>query len=85
MANTDIQRFRCDTKTRWEPAMLKLEQMREAGYDVDMTKVLVAEVDRLQSETIEQTAGRLGLTKADGPVSIYRRPAARDSVKEATA
>ncbi len=76
MANTDSKNFRCDTQ-RWTDAMTKLENMRASGYDIDMTRALVAEVTRLGTETVKETAERLGLERESVPVKPYRAPRPR--------
>lgn len=76
MANTDKQGFRYP-KAEWSEAVRKTEEMRRAGYQIDMTEYLVGAVDQFRNETIEQTAERLGLVSAGHPVSINRRPAPR--------
>jgi hypothetical protein len=73
VANTDKQNVRYP-KERWKLGISKAEVMREAGYDVDMTKVVAEAVDRFVDETIEQTAKRLRLKQADEPVRPYRAP-----------
>ncbi len=78
MANTDQHKFRCDTVTRWDPAMEKAAQMREAGYDVDLTLVLNHRIDEFLDETMEATAERMGLERETaGPAPIWRRPSPR--------
>jgi hypothetical protein len=77
MANTDKKNFKCDSKTKWEPAMDKAAAMRDAGYDVDLTFVLNAAIVQFRDETAEQTAERLGLVKSDKPVKTYRAPRPR--------
>lgn len=74
MANTDKQNFRYPGGP-WDEAVTKTEDMRRAGYSIDMTSLLGSEVDRFRDETIEETAERLGLENAGHPVSINRRPA----------
>lgn len=74
MANTDKQNFRCDTETRWQPAMAKLEMMRAKGYifreadprgsvRVDMTRVLGDVVDKIRDASTAEIAEMLGLEK----------------------
>lgn len=76
MANTDSKNFRCDPDL-WTEAMEKLKAMREAGYDIDMSRALVAEVERIAYQPINDIAERLGLTKGEGPVKPYRKPFSR--------
>lgn len=79
MANTDKQNIRYPSPP-WKKAIEKTKQMRDMGYRADdgcgpdMTMVLSMEVDRLLSETPEQTAARLGLIKGEGPAPMRRRP-----------
>lgn len=61
MADTDKQNFRCDTKTLWTPFREHVEAMQAAGYKVDMSMILRAEVTRTINETPRETASRLGL------------------------
>ncbi len=78
MANTDQHKFRCDTQTRWDPAMGKAEAMRQAGYDIDVTLVLNLAIEQFLTETPEETAARLGIERdASKPAAIWRRPAPR--------
>jgi hypothetical protein len=63
MANTDKQNFRCDTEKLWKPFKAHVEALQEAGYDVDMSLILRTEVELVVSETVEQTAARLGLVR----------------------
>jgi hypothetical protein len=63
VANTPKQNFRCDGDA-WTRATDKAERMRQAGYPINMTRLLVAEVEKFGTETIEQTAQRLGLERA---------------------
>lgn len=79
MANTDKQNFRYPTEA-WRRAVAKCAEMREMGYDIDMTRLLAVEVDRFLGEPFKVTAERLELTKADGPVPAYRRPSPRAEV-----
>lgn len=76
MANTEKQGFRYPTE-RWKLAVTKMEAMRAAGYDIDMTKVLAAEVDRVIAEAPAETAKRLGLERAEDAVPQWRKPFAR--------
>lgn len=76
MANTDSKNFRCDPAV-WDEAQDKAADMRQLGYDIDVTKVLNAEVARFVAETTEETEARLGLTQGDKPAPMYRRPARR--------
>lgn len=76
MADTEKQNFRYPAE-RWRLAMDKLAQMRAAGYDVDMTKVLAAEVDRILDESTGATAQRLHLVRASAPAPVWRKPFAR--------
>jgi len=76
VANTDKQNVRYP-KERWKLGISKAEVMREAGYDVDMTKVVARAVDQFVDETVQETADRLGLERADGPVRQYRAPRPR--------
>lgn len=76
MADTEKQNFRYPVE-RWRSAMTKLEDMRKAGYDIDMTKVLSAEVDRIIGETADSTAERLGLVAGEAPAAVWRKPFAR--------
>lgn len=71
MANTDKHNIRYPGD-RWAAALRKTELMRQEGYDIDMTKVVASAVDEFHDESIGETAVRLGLVKADGPVRIYR-------------
>lgn len=64
MANTDKQNFRCDTQTRWRPAMDKLAAMRADGWDVDMTLVLGEVVDFIRDAEPYEIAQRFELEKA---------------------
>jgi hypothetical protein len=79
VSNTDKQNFRYPTEV-WRRAVAKCAEMREHGYDIDMTRLLAAEVDRFLDEPCGATAERLGLAKADKPVPAYRRPAPRAGV-----
>lgn len=63
MANTEKQNFRCDDE-KWGQFRQHTEDMQAAGYRVDMSVILRAEVDLTISETVEQTAKRLGLELA---------------------
>jgi hypothetical protein len=63
VANTEKQNFRC-AKVKWEKATYKAEQMRQAGYEINMTRLLVREVEQFGTETVEETAQRLGLERA---------------------
>jgi hypothetical protein len=78
VADTEKQGFRYP-KERWTEAVTKTAEMREQGYSIDMTRVLAAEVDRFRTETVEQTAERLGLQREPGAVPIYRNPYAREA------
>jgi hypothetical protein len=79
VANTDKQNFRCPAE-RWGVAQVKAAAMRAAGYDVDVTKVLNAEVVRFNDESMEETAARLGLSRSkEGPVPVWRKPFSRDA------
>jgi hypothetical protein len=69
--------FRCDDDPAWDAGLAKAEAMRRAGYDIDMTYVLNSAVRQFADETPEQSAARLGLTKGEKPVAIYRKPLAR--------
>lgn len=61
--NTEKQNFRCDDE-KWSRFRRHTEDMQAAGYRVDMSVILRAEVDLTISETVEQTAKRLGLELA---------------------
>jgi hypothetical protein len=74
MADTEKQNFRCDTQTRWAPAMAKLATMREHGYDIDMTKVLCAFVDWIRDTPEEDIAAGFGVERGGEPVSVWRNP-----------
>lgn len=82
MADTEKQGFRYPIE-RWRDAVAKTERMREAGYDIDMTKLLTAEVDRFLAEPVERTARRLRLSAGTAPVTPYRKPFSR--TRQATA
>lgn len=60
MADTEKQNFRCDSAT-WANFREHVKAMQDAGYAVDMSKILRAEVERTIGETLDQTARRLGL------------------------
>lgn len=79
MADTEKQNFRYNGAD-WREAQAKLASMREQGYDIDMTKVLTAEVDRIRDETVKQTAERLGLVAGERPAPVWRKPFARSEV-----
>lgn len=78
MATTDSRNFRCPDPA-WTAAMDKAAKMRAAGYDVDVTKVLVGEVSRFGAETMQESAKRLGLAKSKEPVRAYRKPFPRST------
>lgn len=78
MATTDSRNFRCPGPA-WTAAKEKAEKMRTAGYDVDVTKVLVGEVSRFGTESMQESAKRLGLSKSKGPVRAYRKPFPRSA------
>lgn len=65
------QNFRYDN-ARWLRAQDKAVRMRRVGYTVDMTLVLSRAVDAFLDETDAQTAERLELERAAGPVPIRR-------------
>lgn len=79
MAETEKQNFRYPVE-KWRLAVAKTVQMREAGYDIDMTMVLVKAVDQLLDESTEATARRLGIRAESLPVEPWRKPFARDEV-----
>ncbi len=81
MPDTGSRNFRCETE-RWDAAQKKARQMRADGYDIDVTKVLNAELGRFNDETADETAERLGLVKGDEPAKLYRRPAPRRAVEQ---
>lgn len=74
MANTDKQNFRCDKRSRWEPAMARLEALREAGYEMgsedergsrrfDMTRVLGDRVNWIRDAPEAEIVEALGLVR----------------------
>jgi hypothetical protein len=76
MADTGSRNFRCPDTT-WDAAQLKAQQMRQEGYDIDVTKVLNAALGAFLAETSEHTAERLALPKGGTPAPVYRRPKPR--------
>jgi hypothetical protein len=50
--------------TTWEQVETKLARMRKAGYAITAVDVVRQEFDRFAGESTEETAARLGLTKA---------------------
>ena len=74
MATGTKKNFRCSDDELWDKGLTKTEDMRRAGYDIDMTMVLNRAVRQLAEETPEQTAERLGLQAGEGPAKLYRRP-----------
>lgn len=81
MADTEKQNFRYPVE-RWREAMAKMEKMRRAGFDIDMTKVLGAEVDRVLGESADATARRLGLVAGEAPAAVWRKPFARAEAEQ---
>jgi hypothetical protein len=81
MPDTGSRNFRCETE-RWDAAQTKARAMRTSGYDIDVTKVLNAELARFNDETADETASRLGLTKGSEPAKLYRRPVPRMAVEQ---
>jgi len=80
MADTGSRNFRCPAST-WEAAQDKASDMRGAGYDIDVTKVLNAELSVFTDETIEETAERFELVKGENAAKVYRKPKPRMSAK----
>lgn len=78
MANTDKQNFRYNG-ARWAQAVARAQDMRDNGYDVDMTRVLGQRIDEFLQEPYEVTAERLGVEKQDRPVPRRYRSAATSS------
>ena len=76
MANTDKQNFRYD-QVKWAQAMRKLADMRAAGYDIDMTRLLGAEVDRFLAQAPAATAKKLRIKQESVPVKEYHQPFTR--------
>jgi hypothetical protein len=81
VASTDKQNFRYPGE-EWKQAGEKCQAMRDAGYDIDMTKLLTREVDQFRNESTATTVKRLGLVRSSAPVKLYRRPTARPAVSE---
>lgn len=77
MATGTKKNFRCTDDAVWEKGLAKAEEMRRAGYDVDMTLVLNLAVRQYAEETDRETAERLGLVRGGRPMPLYRRPVAR--------
>ena len=73
MSVTDRHNIR-SPKERWKPAADKCEQMRRAGYDIDVTLVMNHALVDFAKESIDDTAERMGLAKGDQPARIRRQP-----------
>lgn len=85
MADTELtgrgkKNFRAENR-EWAAGIRKTEDMRRAGYVVDMTVVMEAALREFVGESMEETATRLGLVKGDSPIpSAWRNPHGRPAV-----
>lgn len=74
MSERNKKNFKVRDLEDWDTGLRKCEQMRRAGYDIDMTMVLNAAVERFAAESAEDTAKRMGIQKGEEPVAAWRNP-----------